>query len=339
VIDVAPTVLEAAGIPEPTFVHGVQQHPYEGVSMAYTFDDAKAADRRRTQYFEMFVNRGIYHQGWTAVTRHSIPWDQGKPLPPIDTDVWELYGPDDWTQAHDLAADNPDKLAHLKQKFLLEAAKYKVFPLDDRRIERFNSDLAGRPTLIRGKQQVLFGGMGRLTENVVLNVKNKSHAITADLTVSDETATGVVIAQGGAFGGWAIYLHEGRPSYCYNLFGMHRTHVRAEAPLAAGDHQVRLEFTYDGGGLGKGATAELYLDGEQVATGRIDATVPLAFSGDETMDVGSDTGTPVSDDYTSRGSIFSGKVHRVQIDLGDDAYAHDHLIRPEDRMRIITTRQ
>jgi arylsulfatase A-like enzyme len=338
VIDIAPTVLEAAGIPEPTFVNGVQQHPYEGISMAYSFADKEAEERRRTQYFEMFVNRGIYHQGWTAVTRHSIPWDQGKPLPPIDDDSWELYGPDDWTQAHDIAADNPEKLAHLQQKFLLEASKYKVFPLDDRRIERFNSDLAGRPTLIHGNQQVLFGGMGRLTENVVLNVKNKSHAITADVTVP-EGATGVVVAQGGAFGGWSVYLDAGKPTYCYNLFGMQRTYVRSEKSIPAGDHQVRLEFDYDGGGLGKGATADLYLDGAKVATGRIDATVPLAFSGDETLDVGSDTGTPVSEDYDSRGSTFSGRVHRVQIDLGDDAHAHDHLISVEDRMRIVTTRQ
>ncbi|ROS77727.1 arylsulfatase [Curtobacterium sp. PhB130] len=339
VIDVAPTILEMAGIPEPTFVHGVQQHPYEGVSMAYTFDDDQAAERRRTQYFEMFVNRGIYHQGWTAVTRHSVPWDQGKPLPPIDDDVWELYGPDDWTQAHDLAATDPERLAHLRRKFLLEASKYKVFPLDDRRIERFNSDLAGRPTLIHGNRQVLFGGMGRLTENVVLNVKNKSHAITADLTVPESGANGVVIAQGGAFGGWSIYFHDGRPAYCYNLFGMQRTHVRSDTAVAAGSHQVRVEFTYDGGGLGKGATVDLYLDGAQIASGRIDATVPLAFSGDETMDVGSDTGTPVSDDYDSRGSVFTGSIDRVQIDLGDDANDADHLISPEERMRIITTRQ
>ena len=339
VIDVAPTILEAAGLPEPTFVHGVQQRPYEGVSMGYTFDDEQAADRHQTQYFEMFVNRGIYHQGWTAVTRHSIPWDQGKPLPPIEDDVWELYGPEDWTQAHDLAAESPERLAHLQQKFLLEASKYKVFPLDDRRIERFNSDLAGRPTLIRGNSQVLFEGMGRLTENVVLNVKNKSHAVTADLTVPEGEAAGVIVAQGGAFGGWSIYLHNGRPTYCYNLFGLQRSHVRADQVVPAGDHQVRLEFTYDGGGLGKGATADVYLDGTQVATGRIDATVPLAFSGDETLDVGSDTGTPVSDDYTSRGSHFTGRIHRVQIDLGDDAHDNDHLITPEERMRIITTRQ
>jgi arylsulfatase len=339
VIDVAPTVLEAARLPAPTFVHGVQQMPHHGTSMTYSFDRGGAPERHDLQYFEMFVNRGIYHQGWTAVTRHSIPWDQGKPLPPIDDDVWELYGPDDWTQAHDLAADNPQQLAHLQRKFLLEAAKYKVFPLDDRRIERFNSDLAGRPTLIHGNSQVLFGGMGRLTENTVLNVKNKSHAVTADLTVPDQGADGVIVAQGGAFGGWSLYLHEGAPAYCYNLFGLQRFHVRAEQPVAAGDHQVRLEFTYDGGGLGKGATADIYLDGNHVATGRVDATQPLAFSGDETLDVGADTATPVSDDYTSRESQFTGRIHRVQIDLGADAEDNDHLITAEERMRLVTTRQ
>ncbi len=232
VIDVAPTVLEAAGIPEPTFVHGVQQRPYEGVGMGYSFDDEAAADRHTTQYFEMFVNRGIYHQGWTAVTRHSIPWETTAALPPYGDDVWELYGPDDWTQAHDLAAENPEQLAHLQQKFLLEGSKYKVFPLDDRRIERFNPDLAGRPTLLRGNSQVLFEGMGRLTENVVLNIKNKSHAVTADISVPDTGANGVVVAQGGAFGGWSLYLLEGRPAYCYNLFGIQRFHVRADQARA-----------------------------------------------------------------------------------------------------------
>ena len=339
VIDVAPTVLEAAGLPEPTFVHGVQQRPYEGVSMSHTFDDAGAAERHPTQYFEMFVNRGIYHQGWTAVTRHSTPWDVTAPLPAFDDDVWELYGPDDWTQAHDLAADNPEKLAHLQQKFLLEASKYKVFPLDDRRIERFNPDLAGRPTLIRGNSQVLFDGMGRLTENVVLNMKNKSHAVTADLTVPDGGATGVDRRPGRrlrrleplpARGPADLLLQPVRPP------ALPRPRRRA---VPAGDHQVRLEFTYDGGGLGKGGTADLYVDGAQVASGRIDATVPMIFSGDETLDVGSDTGTPVSDDYDSRGSDFTGRVHRVQIDLGEDAQDHDHLITPEERMRIITTRQ
>ncbi len=339
VIDVAPTVLEAAGIPEPTMVNGVQQHPYEGVSMAYAFADPQADDRHGTQYFEMFVNRGIYHQGWSAVTRHSIPWDAGAPMPALDDDVWELYEPGDWTQARNVAAAQPEKLADLQRKFLLEASRYNVFPLDDRRVERFDADLAGRPTLVRGNRQLLFGGMKRLSESSVLNIKNKSHAVTADIDVTGSGSTGVIVAQGGAFGGWSLYLLEGRPTYCYNLFGLQRFHVRGDTDVPAGDHQVRLEFAYDGGGLGKGGTADLYLDGTQVGTGRIDATVPLVFSADETLDLGSDTGTPVSDDYDSRQSLFSGRIHRVQIDLGDDAQDNDHLITPEERMRIATTRQ
>ena len=184
VIDVAPTVLEIAGLPQPTFVNGVQQVPYEGVSLRYAFDDADAPDRHETQYFEMFVNRGIYHQGWTAVTRHSTPWVIA-PLPPIDDDVWELYAPDDWTQAHDLAAEQPERLAELQRLFLIEAVKHNVLPLDDRRVERFNSDLAGRPQLVHGKRQMLFGGMGRLSENSILVLKNKSFAVTAQVDVPD----------------------------------------------------------------------------------------------------------------------------------------------------------
>ena len=171
--------------------------------------------------------------------------------------------------------------------------------------------------------------MGRLTENVVLNVKNKSHAVTADLTVPDGGATGVIVAQGGAFGGWSLYLHEGRPTYCYNLFGIQRFHVRADQAVPAGDHQVRLEFTYDGGGLGKGATADLYVDGTQVATGRVDATVPMVFSGDETLDVGSDTGTPVSDDYNSRGQ----RLHRPHPPRPDRPRRRRRGQRPPDHPR------
>jgi arylsulfatase A-like enzyme len=151
VIDVAPTVLEVAGLPEPTVVNSVQQQPLQGTSMAYSFDHPDAAERHETQYFELACNRGIYHQGWTAVTRHSIPWDFHAQLPSLDDDVWELYGPEDWTQAHDLASEQPEKLAELQRLFLLEAGKYNVFPLDDRRVERFNADLAGRPQLIRGQ--------------------------------------------------------------------------------------------------------------------------------------------------------------------------------------------
>jgi hypothetical protein len=219
VIDVAATALAAAGVPEPTFVHGVQQMPLHGVDMASSFDDAAAPEQRETQYFEMFVNRGIYHKGWTAVTRHSLPWVVTE-VPALDDDVWELYGPDDWTQAHDLAAEHPQKLHELQRLFLIEGAKYNVLPLDDRRFERFNADLAGRPQLIQGHSQLLFGGMGRLSENSLLVVKNRSHSVTAEIVVPDDGAQGVIVAQGGAFGGWSLYAKAGRLAYCYSLFGL-----------------------------------------------------------------------------------------------------------------------
>jgi arylsulfatase A-like enzyme len=337
VIDVAATVLEVAGLPEPTMVNSVQQQPLQGTSMAYSFGDADAADRHGTQYFEMFCNRGIYHQGWTAVTRHSTPWAFGAELPAFDDDVWELYGPEDWTQAHDLAAENPQKLAELQRLFLLEAGKYNVFPLDDRRVERFNADLAGRPQLIKGNRQLLFGGMGRLSENSVVVVKNKSHSITAQLVVPDRGAQGVIIAQGGAYGGWSLYATDGRPAYCYNLFGLQRFKVHGEQPIPAGEHQVRMEFAYDGGGLAKGGTVTLYVDGAKAGEGRVEGTVPMLFSADETTDVGSDGGTPVSDDYGPKDSAFSGRVRWVQLDL--DVDDHDHLITPEERLRIAMARQ
>jgi arylsulfatase len=338
VIDVAPTVLEVAGLPHPTFVHGVQQQPIEGVSMAYSFDDPAAGERRTTQYFEMFVNRGIYHEGWTACTRHSTPWLLAE-SPPLDADVWELYGPDDWTQAHDLAAEQPERLQELQRLFLIEATKYNVLPLDDRRAERFNPDLAGRPVLIRGQSQLLFGAMGRLSENSVVNIKNKSHAVTASVMVPEAGARGVIVAQGGAFGGWALYAKDGRPAYCYNLFGLQRFTVVGDAAIPPGEHQVRVEFAYDGGGLGKGGTATLYLDGAPVGEGRVEGTVPMLFSGDETTDVGADSATPVSDDYGPRDNGFTGRVEWVQIDLDEAAEDADHLISPEERLRIAMARQ
>ena len=338
VIDVAATVLDVAGLPEPTSVNGIQQMPLHGVSMATSFDDAGAAESRETQYFEMFCNRGIYHKGWTAVTRHSIPWVATE-SPAFDDDVWELYGPDDWTQAHDLAAEQPEKLHELQRLFLIEAGKYNVLPLDDRRFERFNPDLAGRPQLIKGDRQLLFGGMGRLSENSVVALKNKSHAVTAEIEVPESGAEGVIVAQGGAFGGWTLYAHEGKPAYCYNLFGLQQFKVYGESPIPAGDHQVRVEFSYDGGGLGKGGDAVLFLDGEKVGEGRVDATVPMAFSADETTDIGSDSATPVSDDVTAGETEFTGRVKWVEIDLGDDAADADHLITPEERLRVAMARQ
>ncbi len=339
VIDVAPTVLEVAGLPEPSAVHGIAQRPLEGVSMAYSFEDADAADRHETQYFEMFCNRGIYHRGWTAVTRHSTPWEAMAKLPSLDDDAWELYAPEDWTQAHNIAREKPETLHRLQQLFVLEASKYNVFPLDDRRVERFNSDLAGRPTLVHGNTQLLYGGMGRLTENSVLNIKNKSHAITADIEVPAGACRGVIIAQGGAFGGWSLYAKDGRPAYCYNLFGLQRFTVYGATDIPEGEHQVRMEFTYDGGGLGRGGTVDLFLDGKPVGQGRVDATEPMLFSGDETTDLGSDTATPVSDDYGSEDSVFTGRVRWVQLDLGDAAHDEDHLITPEERYRVAMARQ
>jgi len=339
VIDVAATVLDAAGLPEPTFVNGVQQMPLHGKSMVPTFDNAGEPEYRETQYFEMFCNRGIYHKGWTAVTRHSTPWVMQAELPAFDDDVWELYGPDDWTQSHDLAKEQPEKLHELRRLFEIEAVKYNVLPLDDRRVERFNPDLAGRPQLVKGDRQLLFGGMGRLTENSIVALKNKSHAVTAEIEVPESGAEGVIVAQGGAFGGWSLYVKDGKPAYCYNLFGLQRFKVYGDAEIPAGEHQVRMEFAYDGGGLGKGGTATLYLDGDKAGEGRVENTVPMIFSGDETTDVGSDTGTPVSDDLSSRETIFTGRVRWVEIDLDTAAEDVDHLITPEERLNIAMARQ
>jgi len=338
VIDVAPTILDVAGLPAPATVDGVAQMPLHGVSMAYAFDDASAPERHQTQYFEMFCNRGIYHRGWTAVTRHSTPWVMSPELPSFDDDVWELYDTTtDWTQAHDLAAQMPDKLHELQRLWLIEAVKYDVLPLDDRRVERFNSDLAGRPTLVRENSQTLYEGMGRLSENSVINLKNKSHAVTAEVDVPDGPRDGVIIAQGGAFGGWSLYVKDGRPTYCYNLLGLHRFRVAGDERLPAGSHQVRMEFTYDGGGLGKGGEVALYVDAQQVGAGRVDGTAPLIFSGDETTDVGLENGTMVSDDYTPHENRFPGKVKWVQLDIGgEDA---DHLVSPAERYRVAMARQ
>jgi arylsulfatase len=333
IIDVATTVLDVAGLPEPDFVNGIQQLPLHGVSMAYAFDEPDAPEARETQYFEMFCNRGIYHKGWTAVTRHSNPWAFNAQLPALDDDVWELYDTNtDWTQSHDLAAENPEKLAELQRLWLIEAVKYNVLPLDDRRIERFNSDLAGRPQLVKGNTQILYGGMTRLSENSVLNLKNKSHSVSAEVVIPAGGAEGVIISQGGGFAGWSLYLHEGKPKYCHNFAGLMRFYAEGDSVVPEGSHQVRMEFTYDGGGLGKGGLSELFVDGTKVGEGRVDVTVPMLFSGDETCDLGSDTGTPVSEDHTSATSHFTGTIKWVQLDAGiEDS---NHLITPEERWRV-----
>ncbi len=336
VIDVAPTVLEAAKLPHPTIVNSIQQAAIEGTSMVYTFADAKAAERHELQYFEMFCNRGIYHKGWTAVSRHSTPWLATK-MPAFDDDVWELYGADDWTQARNIAKQNPKKLHELQRLFLIEAAKYSVIPLDDRRFERFNPDLAGRPQLIRGNTQLLFGGMGRLSESSIVNLKNKSHTVTAEVVVSKSAASGVIIAQGGSVNGWSLYAKDGKLKYCYNFFGIELFFTEASTPIPPGKHQVRMEFKYDGGGLAKGGAVTLYVDGKKVGQGRVEKTVPMAFSADETCDIGEEAGSPVSPDYQPSGNAFNGEVNWVQIDLEKDD--HDHLISPEERFRLAMARQ
>jgi arylsulfatase A-like enzyme len=336
VIDVAPTILEAAGLPQPTFVNGVQQRPIEGVSMAYSFNEPKAAERRQTQYFEMMGNRGIYHKGWTAVTRHRTPWVTGKvKLAAFDDDVWELYDTStDWTQAKDLAREHPQKLHELQRLWLIEATRYNVLRLDDRFAERANPEIAGRPQLIKGTRQVLFGGMGRLSESSIVNFKNKSHAVTAEVVVPEAGAEGVIIAQGGLTGGWSLYVKEGKPKYCYNFYGVHRYTVAGTAPIPAGTHQVRMEFAYDGGGLAKGGTVTLYVDGQKAGEGRVEQTEPMVFSADETCDVGFEAGSPVTDDYPTTGGTFSGEVNWVEIDVDKDAEDLDHLITPEERLRV-----
>ncbi|MDV8009214.1 arylsulfatase [Rhodococcus sp. IEGM 1318] len=338
VIDVAPTILEAAGIPEPTFVNGVQQSPIEGTSMSYTFDAPDAPERHDLQYFEMAGNRGIYYKGWSAVTRHSTPWLPNEELPALDDDVWELYdGTKDWSQARDLSKEQPERLAALQRLWLIEAVKYNVLPVDDRRFERLNPTIAGRPQLINGTTQVLFPGMKRLSEHSVLDIKNRSFSVSAAIdTATHGAANGVIIAQGGRFGGWALYMKDGYATFVYNLLGMTEFTTTATEALTEGAHQVRVEFAYDGGGLAKGGDVTLFYDGAEVGTGRIEQTQPMIFSADETTDIGDDYGMPVSSDYHGA-SKFNGRIDVVQIDVGDDD--HTHLIDPALISRVAISRQ
>ncbi|NUN53064.1 MAG: arylsulfatase, partial [Planctomycetaceae bacterium] len=318
VIDVAPTVLEAAGIPEPRVVNGIGQRPMDGVSMLYAAKDAAAKDRRRTQYFEMFGNRGVYHEGWVACTRHSIPWLMGS-TPPLSEDVWELYHvEEDFSQAEDLAAKEPAKLKELQEVFLKEAVRNHVLPIDDRRSERFNPAVAGRPDLMGGRTSLtVYEGMTGLMENVFINVKGVRHTVTAEIEVKDDAAGGVIIAQAGFFGGWTLYMKEGRVHHEYNWFALERTNIASEAPLAPGKHTVVYEFTPEHPGKpGTGGTSVLSVDGKRVAEGRIPKTQPYAFSGDEGADVGVDNETNVSPDYPAGNNRFTGRILKVTVETG-----------------------
>jgi len=340
VIDVAPTVLEAAGLPEPESVNGVAQSPLEGVSMLYSFNDAKAAEQHETQYFEMFGNRAIYHKGWTAVTRHRTPWILQGGNVPFDDDVWELYDTEkDWSQSNDLSKQMPEKLMELQRLWLIEATRYNVLPLNDDLMGRMNPDTAGRPVLIKGKTQLLFEGMGRLSENCVVSIKNKSHAVTAEIVVPQSGAKGVIVAQGANIGGWSLYAQDGKLKYCYNLGGVKLFFVESATPLTPGEHQVRMEFAYAGGGLGKGGNVTLFTDGKKVGEGVVPMTLAMVFSADDGCDVGEDSGSPVSPDYGPVGNRFNGRVKGVQIAIADAAENSDHLVKPEDAIRIAMARQ
>ena len=317
VIDVAPTILETAGLPEPKSVNGTVQTPIEGVSLAYTFADAKAPNRHTTQYFEIFGNRAIYHDGWLAGTVHRAAWEF-KVRRPLEDDVWELYeAQSDFSLSNDLAAKNPEKLKEMQALFLKEAVKYSVLPLDDRLTERFVAALVGRPDLMAGRTSLtVYDGMVGMTENVFLNLKNHSHVITAEVEVPKIGAKGVLLTQGGRFGGWSLYLNDGKPTYTYNWLGLQRYTVAATQALPPGKATIRFEFAYDGGGLGKGGKGTLFVNGKQVATGRIERTQCCVFSADEGADVGIDEGTPVTEAYKVPFK-FTGKIAKVTVELKD----------------------
>ncbi|WP_437191081.1 arylsulfatase [Planctomicrobium sp. SH527] len=318
VIDIAPTVLESCSLPEPKEVNGFKQRPIEGVSMLYTFNDGTAKDRHTTQYFEIYCNRAIYHDGWVAGTVHKAPWEPKPRVDSFDQDRWELFNvADDFSQSTDLAAKHPEKLKELQSLFLKEAEKYKVLPLDDRLFERLIASTVGRPDLMEGRTSMtLHEGMTGMMDNVFINVKNTSHTITAELEIPKGGTEGVILCQGGRFGGWSLYTKGGKLNYCYNWVGLEQYKIAADKPLPAGEVTVKFEFVYDGGGLGKGGKGTLFVNGEKVAEGRIDHTASVIFSPDETADVGLDEATNVTEEYKERDNKFTGKIKKMVIDVG-----------------------
>lgn len=318
--DVAATVLEAAKIPHSKSINGVKQKPLDGVSMLYAAKDKNAKDRHATQYFEMFGNRAIYHEGWLARVVHQIPW-HGKPLCTLQEDVWELFKiEEDFSLSQDLAKEHPEKLKELQAVFKQEAIANNVFPLDDRLYERFNAKLAGRPDLMGDRKSLtLAHGMEGILENTFLNVKNTSKTIEADVTLEGR-GHGIILCQGGKFGGWALYLNDGKPGYTYNWFGLDRYTIESPVAIDSDKATIKLTFDYDGGGIGKGGAAKIFVDGKKVAEGRVEKTEPAVFSADETADVGVDDATQVVeylfDDREA--SEFTGHVDSVQISIADE---------------------
>lgn len=316
VTDVAPTVLEVAGLPMPKSVNGTVQQPMAGVSLAYSFNDAQAKSRHVTQYFEIGGNRAVYHDGWLAGTVHKAPWE-AQPRATLDQDRWELYDRrNDFSLANDLASTNPAKLEEMQALFMREARKYDVLPIDDRSLERLDPALAGRPDLMGGRTSLtLYEGMAGIAENAFINVKNRSHSITAEVEIPEGGANGVILAQAGRFGGWSLYVKDGKPAYAYNWIGRETTTVASAQPVPAGKATIKLDFAYDGGGRGKGGTATLYVNGQKAAEGRIANTNANVFSLDEGADVGADEGTPVTDAYEPHDNRFSGRIDTVTVEV------------------------
>ena len=297
-------------------MNGTPQTPIEGVSMVYTFDDARAKDRHRTQYFEIFGNRAMYQDGWLAGTVHRAPWE-AKPRAALKDDVWELYDTrTDFSLVNDLAAKNPAKLKEMQDLFMKEGARYHVLPIDDRSLERLNAELAGRPDLMAGRTSLtVYQGMTGMTENVFINVKNRSHTITALVEIPANGANGVILCQAGRFGGWSLYFKGGKPTYTYNWLGLQRYTVAASEAVPPGKATIRFEFAYHGGKPGIGRHGHDHRHGQE-SRGRQDRrTQGYIFSADEGADVGVDEGTPVTEDYPGGESKFTGKIDRVTVEL------------------------
>jgi arylsulfatase len=333
VIDIAPTILEAVGLQAPSVLNGVPQKPIEGVSMVYTFDDPAAAGRRRTQYSESIGNRAIYHDGWVACTTPpAAPWVAATGgLGDVTDYPWELYNiEEDFSEAVNLADKHPAKLRELQDLFWIEAAKYNVLPLDNSKVER--ADVRIRPSLTRGRSVfTYFDGQTRIPEGTAPDMKNKSWKIGADVDIPDGGADGVIATQGGRFNGWGLYLLDAKPVFHYNLAGVFRSTIAGKDKLAPGKHVVLVDFKYDGGGLGKGGTVTISVDEKPAAEGRVERTIPFRVALDETLDIGEDTGTPVSEDYRVPFK-FTGKLNRVLVRLGEEK------LSPEDEEQIARAR-
>jgi arylsulfatase len=346
VIDIVPTILEATGAKAPTMINGVKQTPIEGFSMVYTFDDAKAATRHKSQYFELMGNRGIYQDGWMANTSPlKLPWAPpaiGKATPNPDDFQWELYHvAEDFSQANNLAAQNPKKLKEMQAAFEREAKKYKVYPLDSSLAER--ADVRIRPSLTRGRSTFTYhAGTIRVPEGAAPDTKNKDFTVTAEVELPEGGADGVLITQGGRFGGWGLLILDGKPEFDYAFSNQkqHKYRVASNEKLAPGKHTIKFESKYAGPGMGKSATGTLSVDGKQVAQGKVDRTIPLRFSLDETMDVGEDTGTPVVEDYVNKMPFqFTGDLKKVVIELGKSGLTASDEKTLEEAKKIAAIRE